>query len=57
MLSGENGPARNATLLGAAVILKSAGRCPTLAEGVDAAVSALDGGAAAGIAEELRGLA
>lgn len=46
VLAGEMGPARNATLLGAAVILKASGRCLTLAEGVDAATSALDSGRA-----------
>ena len=44
VLRGDLGPDRNATLLGAALILKSSGRCPTLAEGVDAAVGAIDGG-------------
>jgi anthranilate phosphoribosyltransferase len=46
VLAGETGPARCATLLGAAVILKAAGKALTLAEGVDLATSALDGGAA-----------
>jgi len=46
VLEGETGPARNSTLLGAAVILKASGRCLTLAEGVDAATAALDSGAA-----------
>lgn len=56
VLRGEHGPARNATLLAAAVVLKAAGRCLTLAEGVDAAAGALDGGAAEAQVERLRGL-
>ncbi len=54
VLAGESGPARNSTLLGAAVVLKAAGRCLTLAEGVDAATSALDSGAAYAVLEKLR---
>jgi len=45
VLSGQQGPERNATLLGAALILKAAGIARTLAEGVDAATHALDSGA------------
>jgi len=56
VLAGEPGPARNATLFGAALILKAAGRAMTLAEGVDAATSALDSGRAREVLEELRGL-
>lgn len=56
VLAGEYGPARQASLLGAAVALKACGRCMTLAEGVDAAVAALDSGAAADVLENLRGL-
>jgi len=56
VLAGEHGAARNATLLGAAVILKAAGRAMTLAEGVDEATQALDGGAAAGVLARLREL-
>ena len=56
VLGGEAGPARNATLLGAAVALKVSGRCLTLAEGVDAATSSLDSGAASAVLENLRGL-
>ncbi len=54
VLRGEGGPARNAALLGAAVILKAVGRCPTLAEGIDTAVESLDSGAALGVLEQLR---
>jgi anthranilate phosphoribosyltransferase len=54
VLKGEHGPARNATLLGAAVILKAAGRVPTLAEGVDAAAKSLESGAALGVLGKLR---
>jgi anthranilate phosphoribosyltransferase len=46
VLAGDGGPARSATLLGAAVILKAAGKALTLAEGVDLATAALDGGGA-----------
>jgi anthranilate phosphoribosyltransferase len=55
-LQGEPGPARNATLLGAAVILKASGRALTLAEGVDIATESLDSGAALGVIERLRTL-
>lgn len=54
LLVGETGPARSSVLLAAAVILKVAGRAPTLAEGVDAATTALDSGAASGVLEQLR---
>jgi len=56
VLSGDTGPARDATLLGAAVALKASGRCLTLAEGVDAASAALDSGAARDLLERARGL-
>ena len=56
VLAGELGPARNASLLGAALMLKSAGRCMTLAEGVDAAISALDSGEATQVLARLRSL-
>ncbi len=56
VLEGQTGSARNATLLGAAVALKASGRCLTLAEGVDAAANALDGGAAMGVLQHLREL-
>ena len=54
VLKGETGPARNATLLGAAVMLKAVGRVPTLAEGVDTAVGALDSGAALAVLKAMR---
>ena len=56
VLAGEAGPARNAALLGAALMLKSAGRCMTLAEGVDAAIGALDSGGATDVLARLRSL-
>ncbi len=56
VLAGESGPARSATLLGAAVILKASGRALTLAEGVDLATAALDGGAANEVLAHLREL-
>jgi len=56
VLSGGRGPARKAALLGAALILKASGRSPTLAEGVDSAANALDGGAAGDTLERLRTL-
>jgi len=55
-LSGRPGPARNAALLGAALILKAGGRCMTLAEGVDAATCGLESGAAREVLERLRAL-
>lgn len=55
VLKGETGSARNATILAAAVILKAAGRAPTLAEGVDQAVGSIDQGAALGQLERIRG--
>ena len=57
VLRGESGSARNATLLGAALILKGAGRALTLAEGVDQAVNALDSGAALDVLHRVRELA
>jgi len=56
VLAGEHGPARNATLLGAALILKVAGRCHTIAEGVSEAAEALDSGEARGVLERIRAL-
>lgn len=56
VLAGEPGPARNASLLGAALILKAAGRCLTLAEGVDAAISSLDSGEASAVLNRLKEL-
>lgn len=54
VLAGETGYARSATLLGAALILKAAGRCMTLADGVSAGAEALDSGAARAILERLK---
>ncbi|MCP3919949.1 MAG: hypothetical protein GY711_30840 [bacterium] len=56
LLRGEMGPARNAALLGAALVLKASGRCLTLAEGVDSATRALDDGGAMQVLERLRTL-
>ncbi len=56
VLAGEHGPERNAAILGAALTLKAAGRCMTLAEGVDAANSSLDSGAASEVLDRLRDL-
>lgn len=56
VLAGEPGPGRNAALLGAALILKVAGRCMTLAEGVDAAIASLDSGQASAVLNKLREL-
>lgn len=57
VLAGEVGPARSATLLGAALILKAGGRCPTVADGVSASAESLDSGAARDVLERLRALA
>jgi anthranilate phosphoribosyltransferase len=54
VLRGEPGPARNATLLATALILKAAGRALTLAEGVDAAAKSLESGAARGVLAKLK---
>lgn len=54
VLKGETGPARNAILLTAAVILKAAGRSMTLAEGVDAACQSLDSGKALELMAKVR---
>jgi len=56
VLSGDSGPARNATLLSAALMLRASGRCMTIAEGVDAATNALDSGDALARVEQLRAL-
>ena len=56
VLAGEPGAARSATLITAALILKAAGRCMTLAEGVDAATISLDSGKARQTLEQLRDL-
>lgn len=54
VLNGDVGAARNATVLGAALILKTARRVLTVAEGVDAAAKSLDSGAAMKVLETLR---
>jgi anthranilate phosphoribosyltransferase len=56
VLAGEPGEARNAAILGAALILKAAGRCMTLAEGVDSAITSLDSGEASRVLNTLREL-
>ncbi|MDE0896292.1 MAG: hypothetical protein OSB10_06875 [Planctomycetota bacterium] len=57
VLAGVEGSARNASLLGAAVILKASGRVPTLAEGVDAAITSLDSGEAHHVLKRVTDLA
>jgi anthranilate phosphoribosyltransferase len=54
VMKGEPGAARNATVLGAALLLKAARRALTLAEGVDAAIQSLESGAARGVLVRLR---
>jgi anthranilate phosphoribosyltransferase len=54
VLAGQHGPARNATLLTAALILKAGGVVLTLAEGIDRSVHSLDSGAANGVLTRLR---
>ena len=56
VLAGETGPARNAALLGAALILKVAEFAPTLADGVSLAAESLDSGAAGRVLTALREL-
>ncbi|MEZ6016708.1 MAG: hypothetical protein R3F49_16440 [Planctomycetota bacterium] len=56
VLAGERCPARSASILAAAILLKASGRCMTLADGVDAATQSIDSGEAAGRAERLRAL-
>lgn len=56
VLEGQTGGARNATLLTAALILKSAGKAMTVADGVSMAAEAIDTGAARAIVERLRQL-
>ena len=51
------GPARSAALLGAALILKSCGRAPTIADSISIAAESLDSGAAGGVLERLRSMA
>lgn len=56
VLAGELGSARNASLLGAALILKVAELAPTLADGVSLATEALESGGASAVLESLRAL-
>jgi anthranilate phosphoribosyltransferase len=56
VLAGERGAARSAALLCAALMLKASGRVLTLAEGVDAATTALDAGGPQEILARLREL-
>jgi anthranilate phosphoribosyltransferase len=56
VLAGEHGPARNASLLGAALILKAGGKVHTVADGVSAATAALDSAEPRSILERLRAL-
>lgn len=57
VLAGMEGPARNATLLAAALMLKAGGFAFTLAEGVDQAARSLDSGAASEVLARVRELA
>ena len=57
VLAGEHGPARNATLLTAALILKAGGFAYTLAEGVDRATRSLENGEAREVLARLRAVA
>ncbi len=56
VLSGETGPARSATVLGAALILKANGRANTIADGVSMACESIDSGAARRVLARLRAL-
>ncbi len=56
VLCGDSGPARSATTLGAALILKAAGRAHTMADGVSLACESIDSGAARRVVERLRAL-
>ncbi len=56
VLCGETGPARSATVLGAALILKANGRAHTIADGVSLACESIDSGAARRVLERLRAL-
>lgn len=57
VLNGNPGVMRNAALLGAGLILKTSGRCLTLADGVDEATRSLDSGAAKTVLEQLKSMA
>ena len=54
VLAGATGTARDTSLLCAALLLKAAGRAMTLAEGVDAAMTALDTGGASEVLARVR---
>jgi anthranilate phosphoribosyltransferase len=56
VLAGEHGPARNVSLLGAALILKAAGKAATIADGVALANESLDSGEPRSILERLRSM-
>jgi anthranilate phosphoribosyltransferase len=56
VLAGASGPARDAAALGAAVILRAAGRAPTMADGLGLAYEAIDSGAARRILAKLRAM-
>lgn len=56
VLCGETGPARNATVLGAALVLKASGRAHTVADGISLACESIDSGAASRVLERLRAL-
>lgn len=54
ILAGQHGTARNAALMSASVLLRTAGVVPTFAEGVDRATAALDSGGASAVLDALR---
>ena len=54
VLAGERTPARNASILGAALILKANRSAMTLADGISQATDALDSGAASAVLQKLR---
>lgn len=56
ILAGDRGPGRSAVLLAASVMLKAGGQVLSLAEGVGAATSSLEDGAAQGVLDHARKL-
>lgn len=54
VLDGEKGPKRDIVLLNAAAALMVAGRCGTLAEGIEAAAKSIDSGAAMSALEQFK---
>ncbi len=54
VFAGQQGPARNAALLGAGLMLKSTRKAMTLADGVSMATESLDSGAAMAVLRHLR---